>query len=207
MANKSKEEIVEEFRIRSIQEAALRVIARRGLEAASMQEIADEAGIAKGTIYLYFQNQAELLERTFDAALTSLLTRLEAALAIDDGFRGRLRRLIHTQIEYFDGQRDLFRLLVSARHSGGRHTEQCSREQHPQYREWKDKFRHYLRQAVDKGEMKPVDLDRFTLFIEEGTIAVLMQRLNETLSPPVDEDVDWIVEMILDGVAARRSRK
>jgi hypothetical protein len=55
--------------------------------------------------------------------------------------------------------------------------------------------------------MKPIDLDRFTLFIEEGTIAVLMQRLNETMSPPVEEDVEWIVEMILDGVAARRSRK
>lgn len=206
MANKSKEEVVEEFRIRSIQEAALRVIARRGLDAASMQEIADEAGIAKGTIYLYFQNQAELVERTFDAALGRLMERLDSALEKGQGFREHLRTLIHTQIEFFDDQQDLFRLLVSARHSVGRHTDQCSREQNPQYRAWREKFRLYLKQSIEAGEMKPLDLERFTLFIEEGTIAVLMQRMNETVSPSVQEDVDWIVEMILDGVAKRSGK-
>ena len=49
---KSKEDVVQEFRVQSIQEAAIRVISRKGMAAATMQEIAAEAGVAKGTIYL-----------------------------------------------------------------------------------------------------------------------------------------------------------
>ncbi|MFN2240363.1 MAG: TetR/AcrR family transcriptional regulator, partial [Thermoanaerobaculia bacterium] len=52
----AKEKIVEEFRSESIQDAAIRVIARKGIAGASMNEIAEEAGISKGTIYLYFDN-------------------------------------------------------------------------------------------------------------------------------------------------------
>ena len=48
-SSKSKDEVVSEFRIQSIQEAAMRVIARKGMSAATMADIASEAGIAKGT--------------------------------------------------------------------------------------------------------------------------------------------------------------
>ena len=66
---KSKEEVVQEFRIQSIQDATMRVIARKGMAAATMQEIADEAGVAKGTIYLYFRDRDELVEKTFETAM------------------------------------------------------------------------------------------------------------------------------------------
>ena len=55
--SKSKEEVVHDFRVQSIQDAAMRVIARKGMAAATMQEIAEEAGVAKGTIYLYFRDR------------------------------------------------------------------------------------------------------------------------------------------------------
>ena len=47
----------------------MRVIARKGMAAATMQEIADEAGVAKGTIYLYFRDRDELVEKTFETAM------------------------------------------------------------------------------------------------------------------------------------------
>ncbi len=46
---KTKEQILQEFRIQTIQDAAARVIASKGLNGATMQAIADAAGIAKGT--------------------------------------------------------------------------------------------------------------------------------------------------------------
>ena len=71
--HKSKEEVVQEFRIQSIQEATMRVIARKGMAAATMQEIAEEAGVAKGTIYLYFRDRDELVEKTFETAIEQLI--------------------------------------------------------------------------------------------------------------------------------------
>ncbi|MFQ6014889.1 MAG: TetR/AcrR family transcriptional regulator [Anaerolineae bacterium] len=55
-----KERLIEE---RSVQilEAAATVFARKGYQRATMKEIADEAGVAPGTIYLYFKNKEDLL--------------------------------------------------------------------------------------------------------------------------------------------------
>ena len=91
---KSKEEVVQEFRIQSIQEATMRVIARKGMAAATMQEIAEEAGVAKGTIYLYFRDRDELVEKTFETAIGELHKRVDEALARGGTFEERFRNVI-----------------------------------------------------------------------------------------------------------------
>src|SRR3954452_10448904 len=98
---RSKEEVVQEFRIQSIRDAAMRVIARRGMSAATMQEIADEAGVAKGTIYLYFKDRDELVEKTFETAITQLHERVDAAMSGDGPFATRLRAMMTAAIEFF----------------------------------------------------------------------------------------------------------
>src|SRR5881628_2949246 len=112
---KSKEEVVQEFRVQSIQEAAMRVIARKGMAAATMQEIAEEAGVAKGTIYLYFRDRDELVEKTFDRAITELHKRIDAALEVDAPFEAKLRALLAAKFEFFRENREFFRLYMSLR--------------------------------------------------------------------------------------------
>ncbi len=107
---RSKEEVVQEFRIQSIQEAALRVIARKGMAAATMQEIAEEAGVAKGTIYLYFRDRDELVEKTFESAMNDLHDRVEEALEKQGSFEEKLRAVLAAQIGYFQANREFFRL-------------------------------------------------------------------------------------------------
>src|SRR5436190_23566738 len=112
---KSKEEVVQEFRIHTIQEATMRVIARKGMAAATMQEIAEEAGIAKGTIYLYFRDREELVEKTFETAIGQLHNRLDAAMEVAGSFEERLRALITAQFSFFSENREFFRLYHSLR--------------------------------------------------------------------------------------------
>ena len=42
---------------------------------------------------------------------------------------------------------------------------------------------------------------RVALFLEEGVVAVILQRLAEDGSPDASEDVDWIVDLILHGIS------
>src|SRR6185436_16534837 len=112
---KSKEEVVQEFRIQSIQEATMRVIARKGMSAATMQEIADEAKVAKGTIYLYFRDRDELVEKTFETAISQLGDRIDAALEEDLPFEEKLREAIRVRLEFFRENREFFRLYLSLR--------------------------------------------------------------------------------------------
>src|SRR6476469_10467770 len=102
MTSRSKEDVVAEFRVQSIQDAAMRVIARKGMAAATMQEIAEEAGVAKGTIYLYFRDREELVEKTFETAIGELHKRLDAALGGDGTFEERLRAVMTAQLAFFN---------------------------------------------------------------------------------------------------------
>src|SRR5688500_18601778 len=119
MATKSKEEVVQEFRIQSLQEATMRVIARKGIAAATMQDIADEAGVAEGTIYLYFRDRDELVEKTFENAITQLHARVDEALDSDQPLEERLRASLHQAIEFFRENGQFFRLYVSQRFPEG----------------------------------------------------------------------------------------
>src|SRR3954464_8777957 len=116
---KSKEEVVQEFRVQSIQDAAMRVIARKGMAAATMQEIADEAGVAKGTIYLYFRDRDELVEKTFESAMSDLHDRVEEALGKEGTFEEKLRAVLSAQIAFFRDNREFFRLYISLRYPEG----------------------------------------------------------------------------------------
>jgi AcrR family transcriptional regulator len=81
--------IVDRERKRSeIAQKAIEVLARRGFQATTIQEIADAAGLGKGTIYHYFKTKEEILsvvseeifhemERSFGAALLRIDAPLE----------------------------------------------------------------------------------------------------------------------------------
>src|SRR5215210_2679782 len=101
MATKSKEEVVQEYRIGSIQDATMKVIARKGMAAATVQEIADEAGVAKGTIYLYFRDRDELVEKTFDGAMAQLMARIDAVLDRDLPFDRKIREILAAKLTFF----------------------------------------------------------------------------------------------------------
>ena len=58
----TKKEIVTAFRTREILAAARQLLDQRGLEAMTMEEIAASAGVAKGTLYLYFQSKDDLIQ-------------------------------------------------------------------------------------------------------------------------------------------------
>lgn len=61
-------------------EAVWRIIAVDGLERASLREVADEAGLAVGSVRHYFAGSDELLAFSFAAVIDSIVARLEAAL-------------------------------------------------------------------------------------------------------------------------------
>jgi len=206
MGPKSKEEVVEEFRIQTIKEAAIRVIGRKGITGASMQEIAEEAGIAKGTIYLYFENQQKVLEAAIDNALAGLLEKLTAAIRSKGTFRQKFRALIHSHVEFFDAHRDLFQVLLAIKFPEDAGTGRCDRNQRPHYQAFLAELSSFLEEAIKSGEVHPGHTRRLSLFVEEGVEAVIFERLSEKNPRPVSEEVDWLTSTILDGISKKRSR-
>src|ERR1700752_4451428 len=94
----TREEVIKEFRVREILEAARRVLARYGVQGTTVDRVAEEAKVAKGTIYLYFDTKDELVHT---AVLDGLRERVAEPVASDDPSLpplDRIRKLILAQL-------------------------------------------------------------------------------------------------------------
>ena len=84
----------------AILDAAERLLARGGDRSVSVAEVADEAGLAKGTVYLYFPGKEELLlavhERAIDGFFRDVIERVEgsAPLTVDDMLQLTRRHIV-----------------------------------------------------------------------------------------------------------------
>lgn len=90
-----------------ILEAAVRVFAENGYHDSSMAVVAREAGVATGTIYLYFERKQDVLITLFQRHLGAYLERCRPALADVEAGVPRLRLLAEMHLAFFAEDRAL----------------------------------------------------------------------------------------------------
>ncbi|MFB5190370.1 TetR/AcrR family transcriptional regulator [Alicyclobacillus fastidiosus] len=78
----------------AILQAAIQVIAGSGYHNAQISRIAREAGVADGTVYLYFKNKEDLLLSILRKAIGEVVAQLEEALARERDAASKLRRVV-----------------------------------------------------------------------------------------------------------------
>ena len=77
-----------------IVEAAIRVFARNGYYNSRVSDIAREAGIASGTIYLYFKTKEEILVTLFRDKMAAFVAQLRREIAGEPDPVAKIRRLV-----------------------------------------------------------------------------------------------------------------
>jgi len=104
---------------REIMTAAEEVFAEMGLDAATMAQIAERAGVAVGTLYNRFADRDALVEALRSERRAEVVVELDRTLAAleDAGFREQLVGFFTTWFEQVDQHRAFFRLLL-AKESG-----------------------------------------------------------------------------------------
>lgn len=193
----TKQELVEEFRRETMLKTARHVVARRGLAGASMQAIADEAGVAKGTLYLYFQDRDDLIEQAIGSVLDELMQAVRDELRPGRPLREALRGLVRTEFEFFDTHREFLRVYAELRAPEGTACER--RWRRPQFARFLELLKAFLADAMRRGEMKPFDPGRVAFFVAEGLSSIMKRQLDERGRKGA-EDAEWIVELLLDGM-------
>ena len=199
----TKGAVLERFRVETITEGALRAIARKG-GAATMQDIADESGIAKGTLYLYFKDRDELLQRVSEGALSQLIERLEGVFARNLSFDDTVRELVLTKLRFFEERRDLYRVHFELRypHGPGQTCLPRGNVPPPQKQIYIDRLTRYFEEALDAREEAP----RLATFLSEAFAAVLVRRMLETAPPGIEEDAAFLSDLLLHGLSGRRKK-
>ena len=91
----------------AILRAATRVFANNGYFNSKVADIAREAGVADGTVYLYFKSKEEILHSIFDRNMEEAISEGRKQLAFASDPREKLRRIAHLHLERLGADRDL----------------------------------------------------------------------------------------------------
>ncbi len=108
-----------EARWRAILDSAIRAFARDGFAGSRIRDIAAGAGVAEGTIYLYFEGKDDLLLTAFREKVSEFCASVQSTLASGMSFPERLTRFIELQFEGIEADPALATvILVESRQSG-----------------------------------------------------------------------------------------
>ncbi len=197
---KTKQEVVSEFRCSEILEAARKVFARKGFNGATVDEIAEAAGMAKGTVYLYFPSKRDVYLAALKRGLTTLIQETKRNVAAAATPADKLRAFIATRIQFAEENRDFAPILqVEFANLGLPHSHKEFRQL---YLEQVHTLRSVLDEAIDRAQMRAVRTDAAAVMIYEMTRAVVMQRRMGLSKASLEEDVEMVLDLIWRGLAA-----
>lgn len=174
-------------------DAAVRVFAQKGFAASRVEDVANEAGTGKGTVYLYFASRDAILRAVFDSyaeRTSATLESLTPAPPLD-----RLAELIHTTITALAQHRDHAAVLLDLwRATPGLDMASV-------YRRHRAAITSLLDEARARGEIRPDIDDRHAAVIVGALEGSLIQWL---VDPKVDLEqlADPITAVCVEGIRA-----
>ena len=170
-------------RRRAILAAALQEFSARGFAAARLDDVAVAAGIAKGTIYLYFRDKEALFQDLIRSEMSPVVATLETALAVDLPVRAVAERAVELFVReiYGTSRKDVIRLIIS---EGPRFPQLADFY----YREVLSRIiaavRALLARALERGELRDDAIIRFPqLLAAPGILAIIWNGLFERHDP------------------------
>ena len=135
-----------------IREAAVRVFSRDGFDRSSVKAIAEEAGVAVGTIYLHFENKDDLLISVFEEEFNARLIHLDEMLEDRAAAPAQIQTLLETHFERVRAYPELAELLLYERfHRGSRLRERIL----PLQQRILKRIARILEDGIDDGWIRP----------------------------------------------------
>jgi len=187
-------------------DAAQSAIARKGYEAVTMRDIAAEAGCSPGTLYLYFKNKGELVNALIDRCARVFFPRIEEALARAQDPLEKLHCEFEACVEFFNENRDFFRVLYSARPvRPGRGMFDLPRGVERKHSELCRKAVEIIREAQKLGEIRcDLPAESIERFMRGLALGVLGELTTQDVLPSKEEQMKILWGFLTEGIGARR---
>lgn len=158
-----------------ILEAAISVFAEQGFYQSTVAQIAKAAGVADGTIYLYFKNKDDILVQFYQYKTRQIFERFREAVNQPASAEDKLRCLIRVHLQEFQKDRNMAIVYQAETH-------QNRRLGHEQIKEMSKMYRDIISEVVEQGQ-------------EEGSIRkdLYMGIVKRFINGAVDEVINsWI---------------
>ena len=182
-----------------ILDASVRVFAQKGYHTSRVGDIAEEAGVAHGLLYHYFDSKEELLETIFRSTWTLMLDTIRGVEELGEPAREQLRKVAAIVLRSWRDVPDIVRVLVR----------EVTRSPHLQQEieETEQAFatlERIIRRGQEDGDFRS-DLDpRFASFVFYGALEEILTGWVLGQLPDDEDDIKLaertVLETICDGM-------
>ena len=181
-----------------ILEAAVKVFARQGFYQSTVAQIAREAGVADGTIYLYFKNKDDILVQFFSYRTKQVFERFRAEVNKSDNSLDKLRNLIRRHLTEFQRDRDMAVVYQVETHQNSRLAED-------QIREMSQMYQDLVSDIVETGQQegrirKDLYVGLVKRFILGGVDEVINTWLHSDKNYDLVSMADPLVDLFVRGI-------
>jgi len=181
-----------------ILEAAVKVFARQGFHQSTVAQIAKEAGVADGTIYLYFKNKDDILVQFFSFRAKQVFERFREAVDGAQNSRDKLRNLVHRHLAEFQRDRDGAVVYQVETHQNSRLAE-------AQIREMSQMYRDLISEIVEQGQQEgTIRKDLYVGLVKRFIIGAVDEVINTWLHSDGEYDLvsmaDPLVDLFMRGI-------
>ena len=183
---------------RAIQEAVVNLVTRTGTRKVTMDQVAAEAGMSKGCLYIHFRNKKELLESVKTASFKPLVDQVQEILKGSLAPNQKIESIVYQLFSYFDENRGLFRFLLEEREIA---QSQAMRQKNSRYRNFVERIANVLDDGVASGLFRHMDSKKVASIFIEAMIAMTARRLLEETPGPLDEDARLLIQVLFRGIA------
>jgi TetR/AcrR family fatty acid metabolism transcriptional regulator len=187
----------------AILRAAIDVFADRGFFNAQVADVARAAGVAAGTVYLYFRGKDDLLVSIFERTMRDALARVRASIADTKDPAERLRRFARLHLGGLGRDRNLAIVFqVELRQS----TKFMERFSSTFLRDYLGMIREAIEQGQRTGQFRAdikatVAAKVFFGVLDEMATNWILSRRRYSL----EADTDAVVDLFLNGATVRKS--
>jgi len=185
-----------------ILEAAVRVFARNGFHQSTISEIAREAGVADGTIYLYFKNKSDILVQFFSFKTKQVFQRFQQEVDEADNAVDKMRNLIRRHLEEFQRDRDMAIVYQTETHK-------IQRQAEAQIREMSKMYTDIIAEIIEFGQRegsirKDLYLGLVKRFIIGGIDEVINTWLHSDSRYDLVSMTDPLLDLFIRGIGTRQ---
>jgi AcrR family transcriptional regulator len=200
----AKQEMLRQFMETTIAQAAKEVFAESGYQRATLEEIAQRAGMSKATIYIYYKNKDDLFLQVVEELVNTAMAIAAQEATTAQPPVEKLAAMVRRKMEFYERERDFFRIYLNEKHG----LEVAPKDPHKRalremYLQGIQTLAKVIQEGIDAGVLRAIDSRRLAFFLQEMMNTVHVHRIQGKAKTSVDEDVELLLDLFLHGALQR----
>lgn len=185
--------------------AARAVFSRKGYAETAVEDVAEEARIAKGTLYLYFKSKEDLYLAALANDLRRMSSRAREEMETVEGLREKLKAFLRVRLEYCRSHKEFLRIYL-AEYGSIFVKAPLSRELCQLLKENLRYVTEVVEEAIARGEIPPVPAGAVAAAVFDLSRGAIERRLLGWKEFQASDEIEFITDVLWAGIT-RDSRR